>query len=434
MIELATLFLGFVVGVRPVELAVDERVAAAVVYLDDREVARVATPARTAGASSLWTVEVDFGAELEPHRLEAVALDAAGRALERARRLVNYARADYGAVLVLGDADDEGRRSGRVRWAAVLDQDPWRIDLLFDDRRLPVEPDGRFVLPSHEPQESHSLQAELVFPDGHRERAELAFGGRFGERVTSALTAVPLRSPPGRPWTSGEVRGWLELAGRPVDVFAARAEEGTLLVVRDEGVDKTLRRLARKDRSAAEDASLRARSFEVTALSPRPLRSHRHTFPLVRLGRVEGEADLRRRLLEDGSWFRHERRRRRDQLWDGVALAARHAAASNRPRAVLLMAGGGAEDRGVLGPRQTLHYLASVRVPLYVWTPDAVSLARLGLAAEKRTYTGAAGLDELARRLAVELASQTIVWVEGDHLPRELTLGEAAPDGVVMVE
>lgn len=425
MIEFASLFLGFVLGVRPVELAVDARVAAVVLSLDGREAARLVGPP--------WSAEVDFGSDLVPHRLEAVALDAAGYPVERIRKLINYARADYEAAIVLDTDRSPGGRRGRVIWAAVLDQDPIVLDLSFDGRRLAVEPGGAFALPAYDPGESHFLEARLVFEDGHSLTAELAFGGRYGDRVTSALSAVPITSPPGRAWSESEVRGWLERDGRPLDVFAARVEEGVLILVRDEGAAKDLRRLFRGDDKVPTGSRHVAtlRPFGVTAVSSRPLRSHENTFELIPLGRVTARADLARKLLEDSARFSRHKRTRRQHLWDAVALAGRHAAASNRPRAVVLIVGRAADDRGFLEAAQAARFLESVRVPLFVWGPGAESTSPFGL--EDRTFHGVAGLGELVDAAVAELASQTVVWLEGELLPAEISLGDSAPPGVELV-
>jgi len=46
---------------------------------------------------------------------------------------------------------------------------------------------------------------------------------------------------------------------------------------------------------------------------------------------------------------------------------------------------------------------------------------------------GLAGLDKTLRRLAIELASQTVVWVEGEHLPAKISLAAGAPPEIALV-
>jgi hypothetical protein len=65
-----TLFLGLTQGPQPVALAVVGEVAAIELRLDGRAVERLAAPP--------WQGTVDFGLELVPRELEAVAFDASG--------------------------------------------------------------------------------------------------------------------------------------------------------------------------------------------------------------------------------------------------------------------------------------------------------------------------------------------------------------------
>ncbi len=90
MIEFLTLFLGLFSGPQTVELRVAEPVAAVELRLDGRA-AGILTRAP-------WKLEVDFGPELAPQQLEAVARDAAGNELGRLRRWVNVGTGDAGAA------------------------------------------------------------------------------------------------------------------------------------------------------------------------------------------------------------------------------------------------------------------------------------------------------------------------------------------------
>ncbi len=81
MIQFLTLFLGLFTGPHAVELRVAEPVAAVEVRLDGRALATLdAAP---------WELTIDYGSELAPHQLVAVARDASGRELDRVRRWIN---------------------------------------------------------------------------------------------------------------------------------------------------------------------------------------------------------------------------------------------------------------------------------------------------------------------------------------------------------
>ena len=84
MITFASLFLGLVLGNHPVNLLVDGPVAAVELHLDGREIARL--------EHEPWRVLADFGQELAPHKLEAIAFVAEGHELHRTHQWINMAR------------------------------------------------------------------------------------------------------------------------------------------------------------------------------------------------------------------------------------------------------------------------------------------------------------------------------------------------------
>ncbi len=434
MIEIVTLFLGLLVGPRPVELSVGETVAAVELSLDGRRVARLEGPP--------WSATVDLGPELIPHRLEARAFDAAGRPLERARRLINTSSSNYAAAVALDPPQGAAPRTGRIVWQAVLDRRPYALEARFDRQPLALDAAGGFTLPPHDPGKRHAIEVTLGFEDGREVRADLIFGGGFGERVTSSLTAVPITSgATGRRFAAGEVEGWLERDGEPLPVFAAGTEPGRLVVLRDQGVVSELgwlqRRLAGRELEPVERAEhLR---YRVTAISPRPVASHEGTFKLVELGLVDPARGLRPTLISSLPLVRSEtgkeklRRRSRQKLWESLAVAGLNAAAGGGPRAVLLLLGVAPVDESQLTASQAARYLSSVRVPLYVWTPLPGTLEGFDFGDAARLASGLGGLDETVRRIAAELASQTVVWVEGEHLPAEVSLADEAPPEIELV-
>ena len=84
MVTFITFFLALVAGVQTVEFAVDGSVAKVELFLDQKSVGAVEGPP--------WRIRFDFGSRLIPHEMEAVAFDASGRELGRARQLVNLPR------------------------------------------------------------------------------------------------------------------------------------------------------------------------------------------------------------------------------------------------------------------------------------------------------------------------------------------------------
>ena len=128
MIKFATLFLGLVVGSHEVELMVDANVAAVELRLDGDAVGRV--------DGEPWVVKVDFGRELAPARLEAIAYDASGNQIARAAQAINRPRPRAEAQLLL-ERDEQGRTSSvRLAWQSSEEDAPSEIVVTLDDERL----------------------------------------------------------------------------------------------------------------------------------------------------------------------------------------------------------------------------------------------------------------------------------------------------------
>ena len=425
MIEITSLLLGFILGTHPVELVVDGPVARVEVLLDGAVAAQLGGPP--------WTTTVDFGDELLPHRLEALAYAASGHLLDRAARLVNVSRSDYGVTLALEPSGPAGRRAGRLRWTAVLGQDPAAVELLFDGRRVRVDGAGRFLLPQHDAASTHHLEAVAVFPDGGRARTALTFGGLFGERVTSALTALAMTTDgitAGHTWTREDLADAFLRDGESVPTFAVGGGEAKVVLVRDEALAAPSRRLRKLLRRLGDAPAPSAMGFRAVAISPRPVARHTATFQLVDLGAV-GRYPFPEPWLGEG-FFRRDRRRKRSALWDAVALAGRDAASSRGPRAVLLLVDDAPRDASRVDLAGALRYVERLRVPLFVWAPEASKLEVLGLDTGERIAVGPEGLSRLVERLGAELEAQTVVWLQGEHLPQEITLSDEAPKGLLL--
>ena len=110
MIKILTLFLGLYHGAQTVELEVAEAMADQVAEIELR------LDGETAGTLTRppWAIRVDLGPELAPHELIAVARDAAGGELARARRWIN--------LEIQAPADDATDRDAAT--AVVVRLDP----------------------------------------------------------------------------------------------------------------------------------------------------------------------------------------------------------------------------------------------------------------------------------------------------------------------
>lgn len=180
MIEFATLFLGLYLGVVPVEVLVAEEVAAVELRLDGEMVGRLQGPP--------WVLPCDFGQELAPRELVAVAFDDRGREVGRARQGINVSRHAAEARIVLRRHGSREVPVAHVAWNSAAGDDPVAVRATLDGESIEADEPGRIALPplAGEPDTAHFLRVELEFPRSGIATAEVVFGGRFGGSLATS--------------------------------------------------------------------------------------------------------------------------------------------------------------------------------------------------------------------------------------------------------
>lgn len=422
MIQFLTLVLSLHVGILPVELAVADPVVRVEMYLNGELVEeRSASP---------WTFRVDLGRELRPHRLVAVAFDADGHELEQISQRINYARGLSEASLVLDTPVIGQPRQGRVVWATPDRRPPQEMTLTFNGQPVDLTDQGQFLLPEYNPSQAHHLKAALQFPDRPTAEAEAVLGGTLGDELTSALTAVPLIHRDGLELPDATTLSrWIEVRGRSGRVFSVPQEGRSIVVVRDYHVSPKLRKLRRSQ----QQPQLRQTS---QFLQPDDQVEFLLTFNLAEDPQgVHRPIPMRQGAHRRGLWnlvswdYPAVKIPRKQSLWWSVALAGKRVADQGRPRAVVLVLSKKPRTHPALSFQQAQDYLRSLRVPLVVWAPEQKTFERLDIAPD-RGYVGGDGMLQLFEDLDTLLSQQTMVWIKGEHLPTELALNEAAPEGV----
>jgi hypothetical protein len=441
MLEFASLFLGLVWGIQPIEMVVgDPQIVRLELRLDGRREAILAGPP--------WKATVDFG-HLEPHRFEVIGLDREGKELARAEQWINVPRPPAEARLVV-EEDERGRKTHAVlKWESVSGQPPAKVEVYFDGMRLPAAKAERFAIPPADPAEVHFLTAELAFPDGTTAHAEASFGGRFGDQVETELTAFPVRVLVEGADTE-PLFGCLDgRDGRPLRVAQVERGPAEVVFVRDRG---------------AEDLLLRLRSQVINAGMP-SLRDVRRRRPLndrdtLRFDMQLEEPDRVRFVwpnvigaehptyanawvfesspfltTRDGGLFYFlaflypDKPDGWQHLADALALSGLHASAEGRRRAAVLVLGDRKPvDRSRQTPAAVHAFLQRLDVPLHVW-----SAARAGKSAKDWPPARSIGNVEAVRKaveaLRQDLDSQRIVWIAGRYLASEIVMAKSrCPD------
>lgn len=447
MVAFASLFLSLVIGFQPVELHVGESVASVEILVDGR-------PAGTLRQAP-WSLPCDFGEELVPHRLVAVAYDASGQEVGRTSQWVNRPRSPAEASLIL--ERDGDRAFVRLGWESVVGE-PVTVRVTFDGRAVPVSSVSdahRIELPKHDPQQLHFLRAELEFASNISSVAEMTFGGAYAGGSRTELTAITVQLDSGRKLPSvRKLQGRFRKDGKALTVVATEEGPATVLVVRDQRARETLAELGRSSEAA------RVRHWRTlfgigSSTNPRSLRymmplsedqrlrfvwpvanSRENTRPDLEVFDFSSPLDSREggvywflsNVLQPPSLAGEQR------LADAVAVAGAIAARRNRRRAVVLVLDEDTRDASRLRAPLVRRYLEALMVPLVVWS----SGIRAGVGVKDGTVKGAAGkstvwgdshdvsslagLEKAVTDLTRMLDRQRLVWIEGLHLPQDITL------------
>ena len=398
-----TLFLGLTMGRQPVALDVTGAVTRVEIALDGKPAAML--------THAPWTASVDFGARLVPRRLVARALDADGTELARVEQRVNVPHATTEAELVL---ESDG---ARLIWQSLDSATPKDVQWMLDGTRLAAT-SFRAALPQLDVDKPHLLRAVATSASGQVADAELVFGGGLTGSAASALTAVPLRVA-----SNADVK--ITVHGNPARVVAIERLPADIIFVRNPSLVDFAFRIDYENRAHKRDGF---DTFMSNATVPVERRQGtRFLWPVATRARGTSAADLFassrtfmvsaaaevRNVLANVSAPAGEPLR----YADAVAVAALQAAASQRPRAVVLIIGTDHTDASQLTPQQAKEYLASIGVPLFVWTLSENPPPEWG---DARRIDGSDRLREAAADLLDEVQRQRIAWIAGDYMLDEI--------------
>ncbi len=439
MIAFVTLLLGLISGMYPIEVAVTGPVAKVELLVDGRLAATTASPP--------WKAFVNLGDNLEPHELVARALDGKGDELARATQWLNLPRPPAEVSIVLENGPDGKPASARLTWQSVNSVAPGSIALTFDGQPLALDLERHAALPKYDFSKPHVLSAEVWFGPGVVGNQDVVFGGVYGE-INKVLTAVPLRvQKPAAALQPSALQGRLLAGGQPLNVVAVEEGPGRVVVVNVPGAARlndrffwTRGRLEYgRDRGGSVSAiapglagmKTEMRFADETAVRLLSPASRRYEGAGVASELFDSSRDF---TSKDGGLLWLLARSSIDEgappgpprVADAVAVAGLQSAVGNGRRAVILLLSDGADDASRYDPAIVRHYLASIRVPLYVWSlygPKAPGVAQWGGAEDVSTVQK---LFRAFEKVRDDLDSQRIVWVEGRHLPQSVSLSPGA--------
>ncbi len=417
MIAFASLFLGLFLGERPVEVVVGEGVAAVELRLDGESLGTMTEPP--------WTLPCDFGSELAPRHLEAVALDARGRELSRISQWLNLPQPAVVISAVLEPKQVGQPRVVRLSWESSAGAEPEEVIVTLDGEPVAVGDPRRVELPPVDESQFHLLHVEMRFEGWQKSRTDLTFGGSYADQVSTENTAIALLSGSGsgRPPTVAEAQSWFLKDGEPLRVLTIERQLAEVVVVLGRPFPHFVmpgeRYKAPKDLRLAADQRVRfvstiaeqsqgvAATFDLFPSSPAYDREVGDVYELL-VGMMRPAQD------------------REPRLNAAVAVAGLLAYEGRRRRAVVLIPSPKPGVTDDLSAGQVRRYLERLRVPFFVWEPQ---LKSADYVREWGEVQNVASLRELAKafaELSEHLGRQWIVWLDGRHLPQDIRLSPSA--------
>jgi hypothetical protein len=433
VIAFQTLLLGLAFGVQPVSVMVTPEVHSVEFLLDSSSLGTLAGPP--------WEGSLNLGPEPHPHELVAVARDAAGHEIGRARQWINLPRPQCEVRILLEHAAGSGEVTGaRLAWGDVKPVAPRHVRAILDGRPIPIADKTSFPLPACDMDQPHVLSVSVDFRGGRRARADVAFGGHLTGQTEAELTAVPLEVEAHRNLPAlAELQRWFTADGLAVRVAAVETGAADVALVLDRGSRGLLDEINTHHRVMLGNSQTATTFTAAAHFSPAEEGDDRLSVLLGVPQLYGGETPQTRGLFDastplafTASHFGERLAglsagdaRRQQRIADAVAVAGLTAAARGRRRAVVLVLGEAFPDASTMDPAAARRFLADLRVPLFVWAtvPGSASAEAWG---EVEDTSSERLLDKAARRLEESLENQWIVWIEGLHLPQHIALTREA--------
>jgi hypothetical protein len=350
----------------------------------------------------------------------AEGLDERGEEITRTAQFINLPRATAELEVVLErDAKGMPKRATltgfHVSYASIR-----RATLKLDVVPLSLDRNYRASLPAIDMKRPHVLAAEMRFADGTVARREVVFGGEFAETMPTQLTpTVVARTGMSDAPLADDC---FINNGTPLRVSNIEKSNATLVVVRDPdpaeikgallftaivggAIDTAvMRRTAKLDADTVMELLSPAADRVVAPDQPTAILFPSFTNNESNVGLYWFLTSLKIR----GTAVDAPRR------WaDAVAVAAVKAVAGGRRRAVLLVLGG-KPDASYHAPAAVRQYLASIGVPLFVWS--AFGSPGNGAWGDVEDVSTMEKMDAAADAIRRALDVQRIAWIYADPL------------------
>jgi hypothetical protein len=408
-----SLFLGLMAGPHVVELQVARGVHLVRLSLEGRPVAVLDQPP--------WRATIDFGSSIVPGALVAIGYDERGDEIARATQLINVPRpvAEFNISL---QNDAEGvPKTAQFKWEHLVAANALSATLMIDGKPVPLDKSGSARLPRLDMKRPHLISGEMRFEDGFSTRRELVVGGELTTTADVEMTPVGVRQTGAAPADLGDC---FTSAGAPIRIGAVENAPALAIFVIDPDPKDPLRTLNPKlvagasliNRAEARhlyaldsDSSMRV----IVPVAERRQSTNNSTamlFPPSNDVNAD-EAGLLWFLTRPYDKFVDDAAPR--QFADAVGVAGLNAITGAHRRAVVLVLSP-RDDASAHSARSVRRYLASIGVPLFVWSATGARSELRDAWGDITDISSPEKLQAGVDRLREELKSQRVTWVAAD--------------------
>jgi len=367
-----------------------------------------------------WRATIDFGSSIVPGQLVAIGSDARRNEIARATQLVNVPRpvAEFNIAL---KNDAEGvPATAQFKWEHLVGAKAESATLTVDGKPVPMDKSGAIArLPRLDMKRPHLITGEMKFEDGFVTRRELVVGGELTDTAESEMTPIAIRQSGSAPANPSDC---FTNAGAPIRVGAIENLPALVVFVLDPDPEDPLRKL-NPQLGAGLLQKMEVR--HLFALDP-------GTFMRVLFPMAERHSTTNNSTTElfppsndvdseEGGliWFLtrpYEKSLDKNaprQFTDAIGVAGLNAITGAHRRAVVLVLSNYA-DASAHSAGSVRNYLASIGVPLFVWSPSGPRPDMRAAWGEIDDISSRAKLKIAVDRLRAELASQRVAWVATD--------------------
>lgn len=408
-----SLFLGLTAGSHMVELQVGPGVHTVRMLLENRPVAVLDQPP--------WRATIDFGSSIVPSELVVVGYDARGNEIARMSQLINVPRPVAEFNITLQNDAAGVPATAEFKWEHLVGAKASSATLTVDGKSVPLDKSSATArLPRMDMKSPHLIAGEMKFEDGFVTRREVVVGGEVTDTADAEMTPIAVRLTTAAP--PANLSDCFTSGGSPVRLAAVENLPALVIFVLDPDPEDPLRKL---NPQLGAGLLQKMEMRHLLALDAATLM--RALFPLAERHNTTNNSTAE--LFppsndvnsEEGGliWFLtrpYERafdKTTPRQFTDAVGVAGLNAITGAHRRAVVLLLSGH-QDASAHSAGSVRKYLASIGVPLFVWSPTGPRPEMRDTWGDIDDISSRAKLKIAADHLRAELASQRVAWVATD--------------------